>query len=148
VGEIAVPWANVTEFDVTASLQLAPNGDLWVPGAQFVARLPAGSTVWQTIPMSASLGQAGNVVVDGSNTAYFTMGKGGGMPYEGAANNAIPTYVYKIAPGSSTAVKINAIVSMTRQCNGITIDAMGRLVIGCSYGYADGTPQGIYRSTP
>jgi hypothetical protein len=121
-------------------LTLAPNDDLWMVGANFVTKLPAGSTTWQRIftgpsPFNVSEDNVSEIIVDGSNTAYFTFGQ-------------TTPELYKVAPGASTATDTGVAIpsaAPTRPCTTLGIDANGKLLVTAFGGFA---VSGLFRSTP
>ena len=112
-------------------LSLAPNGDLWFSGISFVGKLAAGATAWSAIGLPAT-GDTSAVVIDGSNTAYFTLGS--------------PQKLMKVAPGATTATDTGVVLTGTPPCGPAAIDGAGKLLFSCVIGA--GSDFGVFRSTP
>lgn len=141
--EIDVPWASPSELarsipSQKARLRMAANGDLWISGASFVAKRASATGSWSKLPVDPALGEPGDVVVDGSNVAYFTIGFG---PTK-------PTSFYKLAPGMTAAQKIGSVLSTDQYCANAAIDGKGRLLAACSDYSTNKGAHGLYRSTP
>ena len=125
-------------------ISIAPNDDVWMVGANFVSKLPAGSSVWKRIftgpsPADTTEHAVSEVIVDGSDRAYFTFG-------------ANPAKLYKVEPGASSPVDTGISVPPAPTLisghvgASLGIDANGKLLVAMRGGsiYASG----LYRSTP
>lgn len=113
---------------------LAPNDDLWVRTPTSLTRLAAGTTTAATITLPPGASVVASLIIDGSNTAYFPIGK--------------PQKLYKVPSGGTMAMDTGVTVSATRTCGRMAIDGSGKLLIACDAGFNDGTPWGLWRSTP
>ena len=127
-------WSNTLGYG--RRLRVAYNGDVWVSGTGFVARLAAGASDWVSIALPPGNGETSGVVIDGDNTAYFTFG----TPQTGK--------LMKVVPNGTTAIDMGVTVSATRPCGPAAIDGTGRLLFSCFKGGTANTPGGLYRSTP